>query len=672
MKQLIRIVACYMIISLCFLQSASAEVPYATETMAADGSIIQTQTAYKPLGRFLPDVEVKSPEDIYSDSSGMMYIADSGTKRIIAADEEGTVKGVFGDGILGTPTGVFVDEQSIIYVADYEKEKIFSFSQDGKLIAEFGRPTSPLFGKNSPYKPQKVSVDRRGNIYVISEGSTNGIIQLSKNGDFMGYYGVNSTGISFSSLLQNLFSSEKQKARMFMKTPPAPDNIAIDSQGLIYSVTEGTKNEVIKKLNVAGKNMLSPYISDVSNYQDITVDAAGNIFAISGKGKIHEFDSFGHLLFIFGGRDDGSNRLGLFKQPTGIAIGKNGRLYVTDKERGMIQVFEPTSFAGKVHEGIALFKEGLYVKSQKHWESVLELNSSFGLAHYAMGLAYYKQQEYDKSIEEFKFAEAVDGYSDSFWEVRQKWMQDNLGTVFTFLIGAAILYYSIKFLDKKAGILHLPRRRWESFKRVKLVGELLFLFKFFRHPIDSFYDLKRNGHASVLSATILYCVLFIEFLVSRFQTGFIFRSGISEEVSLGAEVAKVLLPLLLFIIINYMVSTINDGEGRFKDVYIGTIYSLAPYLVFILPIVLISNVLTLNEAFVYIFSTRIVYAWCLVILVIMIKEIHNYSFTETVRNIFVTLFGMGIMVLVIFIIFVLADQVYDFVYSVIKEVVLRV
>ncbi|WP_316570851.1 YIP1 family protein [Neobacillus sp. YIM B06451] len=672
MKQLIRVSASFCMAFLFFIQSASASVPYHTETMAADGSIIKTQTAYKPLGQFLPDAGFSSPEDIYADSAGMIYIADSGTKQIIVGDEDGTVKAQIGEGILGSPTGVFVDENNEIYVADYEKEKIFRFSEDGKLLAEVGKPDSPLFGKTSPFKPQKVSVDRRGNIYVISEGSTNGIIQLNKDGEFMGYYGVNSTGVSFTSFLQNLFSSEKQRARMFMKTPPAPDNIAIDDQGLIYSVTEGTKNEVIKKLNVAGKNMLSPDISDVSNYQDITVDPAGNIFVISGKGKIHEFDSFGNLLFIFGGKDDGSNRLGLFKQPTGIAIGKNGRLYVSDKERGMVQVFESTSFSDKVHEGIALFKEGLYVKSQKHWESVLELNSSFGLAHVAMGRAYYKQQQYENALEEFKFAEAVDGYSDSFWEVRHKWMQDNLGTVFSVLIGAAIVYYLIKFLDKRMGILNAPRKGWQAFKRIRIVSELLFLFRFFRHPIDSFYDLKRNGKASVLSATILYMILIIEFLLSRFQTGFIFTGGISEEVSLGGELAKLVFPLLLFIIVNYMVSTINDGEGRFKDIYIGTVYSLAPYLVFIVPVILVSNILTLNEAFVYIFSTRIIYAWCLVILVIMIKEIHNFSFSETVRNIFVTLFGMGIMVLVIFIIFVLGDQVYDFVYSVLKEAVLRV
>src|SRR5690606_9598688 len=117
------------------------------------------------------------------------------------------------------------------------------------LKQEYGKPDSPLFGSKSPYKPQKVAVDRRGNIYVIGEGSTNGMMQLSHEGEFLGYYGVNRTEVSLSSVIRNIIASDKQKASLFMKTPPAPDNLGIDKEGLIYSVTQGTKTEVIKKLN---------------------------------------------------------------------------------------------------------------------------------------------------------------------------------------------------------------------------------------------------------------------------------------------------------------------------------------------------------------------------------------------------------------------------------------
>ncbi|MGA4718460.1 YIP1 family protein [Fictibacillus nanhaiensis] len=671
MKRIAQFVALLVFLLVPISSIASASVPYQTETLSADGQTIETQTAYTPVGTLLPDVEITNPEDIFSDTKGNLYIADSGAKKILVADKNGKFLREIGKGVLKSPTGVYVDENEKIFVADYEEEKVFRFSQDGKVEEQYGKPDSPLFGKSSSFKPQKVAVDRRGSIYVISEGSTNGIIQLSKDGGFLGYYGVNSTEGSFGTFLQKLLTSESKKANMFMKTPPAPDNIALDDQGLVYSVTEGTTNEVIKKLNVAGKNMLFPDISDEKSLQDIAVDHDGNMFVVSSTGEIYEYDSFGNLLFIFGGKDDGTNRLGLFKQPTGITIDPDGRLYVTDKERGMIQVFESTAFSKQVHEGIALFKEGRYVESQKYWEEVLEMNSSFGLAHSAMGSAYYKQQDYDKALEEYQFANDVYGYSDSFWEVRHAWMQENLETVLFAFIFFGILYYIVKVIDKKKGILNQPRKSIGAIKKQRLIGELLFLFKFFRHPIDSFYYLKRKQYASILSATILYVILIVEYVYSRFYTGFIFKT-VSSDANLVGELLLLLVPLALFIVVNYLVSTINDGEGRFKDIYIGTIYSLAPFLVFSPILTLLSNVLTYNESFVYVFSIRIIYAWCLIILFIMLKEIHNYTFSDTIRNIFVTLFGMVIMLLVVFIVFVLIDQVYDFVYSIIKEAVLRV
>lgn len=673
MQRLLKVFLCASILFLIpFSNQALASAPYKTGTLSADGWLIETQTAYEPLGNLLSYVEIVNPEDIFIDDKGSIYVVDSGTKRVIVSNNTGSETYEVGVGTLEMPTGVFVDKQGYIYVADYAKEKVFKFSNTGELEFEYGKPNSPLYGSSSLFKPQKVTVDLRGNVYIISEGSTNGIIQLSNAGEFLGYFGVNRTEVSLVAAIRDMFASEEQKSRIFMKVPPAPNNISMDQQGLIYTITKGTGNEVIKKLNVAGQNMLPTDIYSGSNLVDITVDKDGNIFAVDSDGSILEFDSYGNFLFIFGGKDDGSNRLGLFKQPSGIAVDETGKLYITDKELGMVQVFEPTEFSNVVHSGIALFKEGLYVESQAYWKDVMDLNSSFGLAHTAMGKAYYKQQDYEKALEEYRLAQDVEGYSDAFWEVRYTWMQNNLETIFVILLFLVAGYYLLKYLDKKKGIFNGYRRFKTKAKEIKLVSDLLFIFRFFKHPIDSFYDLKRKGKGSALSATIYYFLLFVLYLIFRFQTGFIFSTTRTGEANLFMEIGILFIPLIAFIIVNYLVSTINDGEGKFRDIYIGTVYSLVPFITFIVPITLISRVLTLNEAFVYEFSLTIIITWSLVILFIMIKEIHNFTFGETIKNILVTLFGMAILLLVIVIIFVLIDQVYDFIYSIIKEVLLRV
>ena len=136
-------------------------------------------------------------------------------------------------------------------------------------------------------------------------------------------------------------------------------------------------------------------------------------------------------------------------------------------------------------------------------------------------------------------------------------------------------------------------------------------------------------------------------------------------------VEMTLLLIVLWNAANYLISTISDGEGRVRDVIIGSAYSLFPYALFVLPIALLTNVLSLNEAFLYSFSMNIVWAWTGLMLFIMVKEIHNYSFWETVRNVLITIFTMALFVLTGYILYVLFNQLFDFVSAIFQEVRLR-
>jgi hypothetical protein len=108
-----------------------------------------------------------------------------------------------------------------------------------------------------------------------------------------------------------------------------------------------------------------------------------------------------------------------------------------------------------------------------------------------------------------------------------------------------------------------------------------------------------------------------------------------------------------------------------KDVIIGTAYSLFPYALFALPFPLLSRVLTFNEAFVYNFAQTVIYALTGMMLIIMIMEIHNYSFSETLRNVLLTLFTMALFVLTGYILSVLFGQLFDFISALVQEFGLR-
>ncbi|MFN7037689.1 MAG: hypothetical protein ACK4SN_15120, partial [Bellilinea sp.] len=74
---------------------------------------------------------------------------------------------------------------------------------------------------------------------------------------------------------------------------------------------------------------------------------------------------------------------------------------------------------------------------------------------------------------------------------------------------------------------------------------------------------------------------------------------------------------------------------------------------------------------IYTFSRDLIYAWCALMLVIMVMEIHNYSFAETLRNIALTLFTMLMFLLTAYIFFVLFNQLADFIRAIVQEVGLR-
>jgi len=55
----------------------------------------------------------------------------------------------------------------------------------------------------------------------------------------------------------------------------------------------------------------------------------------------------------------------------------------------------------------------------------------------------------------------------------------------------------------------------------------------------------------------------------------------------------------------------------------------------------------------------------------MVKEIHNFTVSETTRNILLTLFTMAIFLLTGYILYVLFNQLYEFILGIIREVGLR-
>lgn len=644
-------------------------------TISVDGDWIRTQDAYVPGAIYLRDMGLSEPEDIFI-KDDILYVADSGNARVIAYNMTDNTHTVIGEGTLVSPCGIFVTDDGTVYVADRKAPAVFIFDNSGTLIQTISTPDSYLFGKTSVYAPKNVVVSTQGNIYVVGDGAHEGLMQFDFDGTFQGYFAANKRSLTLLEYIQELIYTDAQKAKSVSRIAQPIYNIDITSQDLIFSVTQsankyaagagsGAKSHNLVQLhNLGGNNILSKdqSMNDEWNFVDIASGIYANSYALTQTGLIYEYDSSGNLVFSFGGRAMSDDKNGLITDAAAIDVDKDGFIYVLDRERALVQIFVPTDFAVATQKAIYYLETGNYEDSEEIWNEVLKLNGMSRIAHLGLGKTLLHQERYSEALEQFKIANDRKNYSTAYWELRGAWLDKNifwlLGGIIVLIAGAVI----IRRITKKRPQKPKPR----------IVSDVLYIGNILRHPIDSLYYLNRGERGSVVSASIVYLIGLIVFMLDMLCRGFIFGFERFKNSSPFFLPIAYVAVLGLFILGNYMVSSINDGKGTFKQVYITTAYALSPYIIVTPFIVALTYALTLNEAFLITFPWTVTLIWLFVVLFITISETHAYSFKATVKNLLLTIFFMLVCVVVIALVYIFWKQIIIFAGKIIGEVSYRV
>lgn len=653
-----------------------------TYTQSVNKEWVRTQDAYMPASIFLNDGTLNAPEDlfIYGEKvyvSDTIMTEDGGTNggHIVIYNINSREVSYLGEGILVNPMGIFVTEEAI-YVADKGAQTVFKLSHTGEVLMELGRPDSYLFSAQSQYYPTGVSVSSQGIIFVCGEGAYEGLMQFDKNGVFQGYFAANATKMTFSDRVKELIFNEEQMSQLLNRIPYAIYNIDISDRDLIYSVTQQESSSMygiatltensLKYHNMKGTDILSKeLIEGESNFTDVAAYRDGLSYAVTNTGIIYEYDSTGNVVFSFGGLSS-TERSGHFINVTAIDVDKQGNLYVLDKEGQYFQMFYPTDFAVATHEALYKLNQGSYAESEETWLELLSLNGMSYVAHQGYGKVLYQQMRFKEAAEEFKIIGDKESYSECMWEIRNNWFQTTLPYVLVLLVVLFILNYVRKILIKK-GILK-KRKSVEAHVVKEFKRNWSYMVGMLKNPFDELYYLKKKKHGSVVSATVILGLAFIIYLVDMFGRSFSFQMVDPGSKSIFTVSVLFLIPAILWIIGNYMISAINDGEGTFCNVYMATAYSLVPYVI-LTPIVIASTyALTLNESVIVHYLWAIALAWSLALLCISVKEIHNYSVKETVKIILLTLFFMIMAIIVCVILYLIGQQVVIFLQDIINEV----
>lgn len=648
--------------------------PYTNGIASKYGGFNYAPDIYQPTA--VLNLELETPQDIFITENDDIYVLEESKLWLLSenSSEENSeaVKLLLDAEDLSKATGIFVQDGKI-YIADKGASQVKIFTTDGELLTTIDKPDDTAFGSKSVYAPMKIAVNENGQIFVLSEGNTNGLIQFTEAGEFVGYFGGNNAVTNFFQKLKEKILSDTELGKLIKVTPPSINNFDIDNKSVIYTTTIGNVEKPVKKLNIVGKDIFANDLTGefVNSVVDIAVNDNFIYMLDQNYGTIVITTTEGDEIALFGSKTANIPINGLFVNPVAIEVDSNNKVYVIDKTLNNVQVFSPTEYTENILNALVLYKNGKYDEVNDIWSKVLQETPNNMTASKSMGLIERKYGNYDNSLSYSKRAYDKESYSDTLWEVRQEAINKYLIYVFALIIGIALINFILNKTFRKSKSYETYENKKADFNKVPFVNSMSLYKRVLSKPNDVFYNMKVKHNVTLLNATIILLLSFLTIFVSKHITAFLFYDGYKELISNPEIIITSVSFFVLYIIANFLITSILDGEGTFKEIYIATIYSFAPYILCTLIAALLTNVLTINEVFFIQLLGMIGIVGTVVLIIIKNIEIHNYNFSESVKVLLLTIVTMVILLIVTISLYTLFNQMIIFVVSMIKEVLAR-
>lgn len=192
-----------------------------------------------------------------------------------------------------------------------------------------------------------------------------------------------------------------------------------------------------------------------------------------------------------------------------------------------------------------------------------------------------------------------------------------------------------------------------------------------RHPIYGAWEMKRKKTGRYRDGLILIVLAIAAVTFNRQMRAFVFNNAYNVPLDMLKQIALVVLPVVLFTLANYSITTLTDGKGNFKDIFLVTCYSLMPLIIFQVVTPILTHVMSLNEMTYLRILDLIGFGWMAVMLLVGIQEIHEYSATKMVSTLILTVIGAAIIVFIALLFFSLLQELGSFLYTLYREFSLR-
>lgn len=191
------------------------------------------------------------------------------------------------------------------------------------------------------------------------------------------------------------------------------------------------------------------------------------------------------------------------------------------------------------------------------------------------------------------------------------------------------------------------------------------------HPFDGFWDLIHEKRGSLAAANaILIAVLLVKIWREQY-TNFMFILYQPESFNILMCCLEFLIPILIGCLSNWCLTTLFDGKGTLKNIYMAVCYSLTPYVLLQLPMIFISNIVTLEEGVFWSYINTFSGIWIAVLILSAMMMVHDYTLGKALFAAAATAVGMLIIIFIILLFFSLISDGFAYFISLYKEIAFR-
>ena len=206
-------------------------------------------------------------------------------------------------------------------------------------------------------------------------------------------------------------------------------------------------------------------------------------------------------------------------------------------------------------------------------------------------------------------------------------------------------------------------------KTIKKYYSLPFYILF--HPFDGFFRMKFEREGKMRVAFINFFLLWLSISFMSQYTSITATQPHPLSFNSLAEGASIFIILILWSVSNWSVTSLMDGEGKFKEIFMANCYAMTPLILILAPAAAISNLFTETESAFYFMLITAAIIWFIILAYVGMVVVHDYTAGKALATVFLTFIALLIIVFLGTLLVALLQQMYGFGMSLYTELAFR-